>query len=204
MPPGKIDEKTILDAAAEVFAEDGYAGARIDVIAARAGVNKAMLYYRIGDKKELYRRVVLRGQAGFRDAIVESMESASDAPGTMKAVLERISELAFTDNLLPSIILREMAGGARNLPEEGRDGIRRFMTMVRSIVSMGVEEGTFRKVDPVALQFSVIGAVFTLSLTCALRSELSPAQPGPVSPGDAAAALQDIFMHGILSERRAP
>jgi AcrR family transcriptional regulator len=199
-----IDETAILDAAAAVFAEDGYAGARIDVIAARAGVNKAMLYYRVGDKKELYRRVVLRGQAGMRDAIIGCMESASGAPETMKAVIERVSELAFADGLLPSIILRELAGGAKNLPEEGREGIRRLMTMVRSMVSMGVEEGTFRKIDPVSLQFAIIGAVFTLSLTIALRTELNPAQPGPVAPEEASATLLDIFTHGILTESGVP
>ena len=200
----KIDESAILDAAAAVFAEDGYAGARIDVIAARAGVNKAMLYYRVGDKKELYRRVVLRGQAGFRDAVIGCMESSSDAPETITAVIERVSELAFADGLLPSIILRELAGGARNLPEEGREGILRLMTMVRSIVSMGVAEGAFRRIDPVALQFAVIGAVFTLSLTSALRSELNPTLPDPVAPEEASAALLDIFLHGILTESGVP
>ncbi|HVR42592.1 MAG TPA: helix-turn-helix domain-containing protein, partial [Thermoanaerobaculia bacterium] len=41
----------ILDVAAAVFAEQGFAGARIDEIARRAGVNKAMLYYRVGNKE---------------------------------------------------------------------------------------------------------------------------------------------------------
>ena len=42
--------KRILDAAANVFSEVGFAGARVDEIAKRAGINKAMIYYRIGDK----------------------------------------------------------------------------------------------------------------------------------------------------------
>ncbi|MBD3278576.1 MAG: TetR family transcriptional regulator, partial [Candidatus Aegiribacteria sp.] len=58
----KVDEKAILEAAASVFAEKGWAGARVDAIASEAGLNKAMLYYRVGGKEELYRRVVLRAQ----------------------------------------------------------------------------------------------------------------------------------------------
>jgi TetR/AcrR family transcriptional regulator len=44
----------ILDAAMEVFAEVGYEGARVDEIAKRAGVNKAMIYYHnvFGDTAE--------------------------------------------------------------------------------------------------------------------------------------------------------
>ncbi len=51
--PGKSLEN-ILDAASEAFAESGYAGARVDDIAKRAGINKATIYYNVGNKKELY------------------------------------------------------------------------------------------------------------------------------------------------------
>jgi AcrR family transcriptional regulator len=62
----------ILAAAAEVFAQIGFAGARVDDIAARAGVNKAMLYYHVGDKERLYTAVLVevldRGSAALREA----------------------------------------------------------------------------------------------------------------------------------------
>jgi TetR/AcrR family transcriptional regulator len=52
----KRDESVqrIMNAAIEVFSEMGYSGARIDEIARRARINKAMIYYRIGDKQRLY------------------------------------------------------------------------------------------------------------------------------------------------------
>jgi AcrR family transcriptional regulator len=55
-PPGA--RKRILDAAARVFATEGPAGARIDVIAAEAGVNKRMLYHYFGAKQDLFAAVV--------------------------------------------------------------------------------------------------------------------------------------------------
>ena len=45
----------LLGAATEVFAEVGYAGARVDEIAERARVNKRMIYEYFGDKQGLYR-----------------------------------------------------------------------------------------------------------------------------------------------------
>ena len=62
-PRKSIDEsdarERILAAAAEVFASVGFGGARIDDIAERAGINKAMLYYHVGDKERLYATVLI-------------------------------------------------------------------------------------------------------------------------------------------------
>ncbi len=46
--------RAILAAATEEFAEKGIAGARVDAIAARAGINKRMLYHYFGSKEGLY------------------------------------------------------------------------------------------------------------------------------------------------------
>ena len=54
----------ILAAAKEVFAEVGFAGARVDEIARRADVNKASLYYHIGDKKASMPRFCTTSSAG--------------------------------------------------------------------------------------------------------------------------------------------
>src|SRR5689334_21346483 len=54
-------EKTrasILKAALEEFAQEGVSGARIDEIARRAAVNKALLYYYFKDKEGLYSAVL--------------------------------------------------------------------------------------------------------------------------------------------------
>ncbi len=49
--------EAILEAATEEFAERGYAGARVDGIANRAGANKQLVYRYFGTKAELYRTV---------------------------------------------------------------------------------------------------------------------------------------------------
>ncbi len=48
----------ILDAALKEFAAYGFAGARVDAIARRAGSNKRMLYHYFGDKEGLFRAVL--------------------------------------------------------------------------------------------------------------------------------------------------
>jgi len=51
---GEANVQRILDAALAVFATEGFAGARIDAIAARAGLSKPNLLYYFRTKQELY------------------------------------------------------------------------------------------------------------------------------------------------------
>ncbi len=53
-------QQRILDAALQEFAAKGFAGARVDVIARRASINKRMLYHYFGDKEGLFREVMRR------------------------------------------------------------------------------------------------------------------------------------------------
>ncbi|MGN6553161.1 MAG: TetR/AcrR family transcriptional regulator, partial [Verrucomicrobiota bacterium] len=50
----------ILEAALNEFASKGFAGARVDVIARQARINKRMLYHYFGDKEGLFREVLRR------------------------------------------------------------------------------------------------------------------------------------------------
>ena len=50
----------ILGAAKEIFARDGFSGARVDDIARQAGYNKALIFHYFDDKLGLYRALMLR------------------------------------------------------------------------------------------------------------------------------------------------
>jgi TetR/AcrR family transcriptional regulator len=61
--PGRNPQQTrtrILEAAMKEFAQKGFAGARVDVIARLASINKRMLYHYFGDKEGLFREVLRR------------------------------------------------------------------------------------------------------------------------------------------------
>ena len=52
--------EAILNAAQEIFARDGFSGARVDDIAHTAGYNKALIFHYFGDKLGLYRAMMSR------------------------------------------------------------------------------------------------------------------------------------------------
>src|SRR5262249_39293875 len=65
-------QQRLFQAAFKEFAAKGFAGARVDVIARRAGINKRMLYHYFGDKEDLFREV-LRRKLAERQTWVEAM-----------------------------------------------------------------------------------------------------------------------------------
>ena len=52
--------EAILNAAEKVFAEHGFDGARIDVIAKESGYNKSLIFQYFDDKLSLYAAVIRR------------------------------------------------------------------------------------------------------------------------------------------------
>ncbi|QAA32460.1 hypothetical protein C1I91_12870 [Clostridium manihotivorum] len=60
-------KQKLLDSAIEVFSEKGFDGARVDEIAARAKVNKAMLYYYFNSKEKLFEELIMQYKQDFKD-----------------------------------------------------------------------------------------------------------------------------------------
>ena len=102
----------IFAAAAEEFSERGFEAGGVDRIAAKARVNKAMLYYHFGSKRALYIEV-LRDM--FR-AVSQKARAIADGPGTAPDKLDRwiatIIQEAAARPWFPPIMLRELASGA--------------------------------------------------------------------------------------------
>jgi len=71
--PGRTRER-ILAAALKEFAAKGFAGARVDLIARRASINKRMLYHYFGNKEQLF-RAVLRQKIAQRRAWSDNLSS---------------------------------------------------------------------------------------------------------------------------------
>src|SRR5215831_14996961 len=65
---GKETRRAVLRAAERVFAERGYAGARMDDVAADVGIKRASMVYYFRDKRSLYLALLedLYGELGRR------------------------------------------------------------------------------------------------------------------------------------------
>ena len=81
----------LIQVATELFAQDGYSGARVDEIAERTSTTKRMIYYYFGSKEGLYLAVLENAYQGIRAA-----EQALDVSGLEPvAAIRRLAELTY-------------------------------------------------------------------------------------------------------------
>jgi Transcriptional regulator len=140
----------IVEAALAVFSERGFAAARLDDVAARAGVSKGTLYLYFPNKEELFKAVV-------RAAIVPNIEMAerllAESRDSSFAILEKLLAIMATRILrtkagaIPKLIIAE----AGNFPDLARfyydEVIRRAFALLSAVLARGVESGEFRPLD---------------------------------------------------------
>lgn len=88
---------SILDAAAEVFCREGFAGANIDQIAAEAGVSRQTIYNHHGDKHALFMTVIRELTERSSAGLFATLASFPDDPVDLEAELT-----AFAGRLLRS------------------------------------------------------------------------------------------------------
>jgi len=92
----------LLDVATEVFAEQGYSGARVDEIADRTRTTKRMIYYYFGGKEQLYLAVLENAYRGIREA--ERVIHVGDLAPT--EALRRLAELTYDHHVRHSDFIR--------------------------------------------------------------------------------------------------
>ena len=146
----------IFQAAAVEFAEQGYEGAGVERIAARARVNKAMLYYHFGSKRALYLDV-LRDM--FR-AVAARARAIADGPGTATEKLDTwiatiVAEAALRP-WFPPMMLRELASGAPRLDPDTFALMNSVYGAVRDVIVQGQQEGAFRDADPLLTHMTIM------------------------------------------------
>jgi TetR/AcrR family transcriptional regulator len=151
----------IFAAAAEEFSERGFEAGGVDRIAAKARVNKAMLYYHFGSKRALYIEV-LRDM--FR-AVSARVRAIADGPGTAPEKLHTwvatIIEEAAARPWFPPIMLRELASGAPRFDPETFAMMNAVFGGVRDIIAQGQREGAFGDVDPLLTHLTIMPPILT-------------------------------------------
>ncbi|MGD9212411.1 MAG: TetR/AcrR family transcriptional regulator [Desulfobacteraceae bacterium] len=147
----------IIKAATQDFGEKGFAGARMDKIAARAGVNKATLYYQIGDKKALYSEVLHNIFGSVADQLSQSNQSAQSPEENLSQYVTTIINTLRENPLFPAIMMHEAASGGKYLPLLAIKDIARIFEALSGILAHGYKSGHFRKVNPIVLHLTTLG-----------------------------------------------
>jgi AcrR family transcriptional regulator len=149
----------ILATALEAFAEKGFAGARMDEIAKAARVNKATIYYHVGNKAALYSAVLhqtLGQQAGpFAEAIAQCPTPEEKLRQYVRCIFENIQR----HPALPRIFMREAASLGAHIPPQTIMDLTGIIGLLTGILAEGREAGVFTAATPVLVHFMIVGAL---------------------------------------------
>ena len=156
--PGKTAEK-ILKAARAVFAEKGYNGTHVDEIAERAGVNKATLYYQIGDKDTLYANVIHQVLGNTAQGIAEAVAEVEHPEKKLKAYIHYIANTVDKNPELPPIMMREIASGGQTLPRVVVEDIASVLKVLIGILDQGKKKGIFTDTIPFLIHMMIVGTI---------------------------------------------
>ncbi|MDB9822211.1 TetR/AcrR family transcriptional regulator [Deltaproteobacteria bacterium] len=169
----KRDEsiRRILDAAMEIFAESGYEGARIDEIAKRAGVNKAMIYYRIGDKKTLYGKILHDVFGDTAERIARNINEDHPPEEKLRAYIINLAGTIAQHPHLPNIMMREIASGGGLLNETVINELAGILVILKKILDEGVEKNMFIETNPLMVHMMVIGAMIIFKASEPVREK---------------------------------
>lgn len=171
--PATVSRARILAAAALEFSERGFAGARVDGIARRARVNKAMIYYHFGSKQALY-RALLRELFTKAAARLQAI-GASDGPATAKVdrVVEAMGAFIAEHAFFPAIMLREVADGGMHLDKDTLQALASVPLAVGAVVRQGVAANALRPVHPMAAYFTMFAPIVMYFAAAPIRQKLT-------------------------------
>jgi TetR/AcrR family transcriptional regulator len=150
-------ENKILDAARQVFTQHGMAGARMQEIADRAGINKALLHYYFRSKDMLFERVfmeTLQTNAPLLFGIL-----AQDIPLREKLFqfVEYYVELMKSNPFMPLFILSEINRNPDALFGKIGPKVSAVAAGLKKQLEVEEAKGNIRHIEPVDLISSIMG-----------------------------------------------
>ena len=209
MPPGqpkwrrrKAERPGDISAAAlATFAEKGFAGARLEEIAQRAGVSKGTLYLYFETKQDLFRAVV-------QEVVVPNVETirsavlAADLPfaGILRSFLPRFA--AIVTHLPVGAVAKMVIGESRNFPELAKvwhDHVAsRAIGMIAELIERAQARGEVRPGDPRLHAFTLMGPMV---LGLLWRETLQPAGGAVLDLEALARQHAESVLGGLLTEQ---
>jgi TetR/AcrR family transcriptional regulator len=164
-------EQKILAAARQEFSERGMDGARMQAIANRAGVNKALLHYYFRSKDKLF-EIIIRDlvSAIWRliHADLEAQPKAPDLRSVIRSLVSSYISVMSQHPEIPLILVRQLLTRDKNVRVIARSIIAEIGDAPSRIFSAFAREaksGRIKKVDPVQLIMNIMGMVIVTFLS---------------------------------------
>ena len=183
----------ILGAAAQVFAEKGYARATTRALAAAAGVNEVTLFRHFGNKQNLFAAIIEQ----FGGPAV-TMALQGELTGDLVQDLRAIGAYLLNLLLERGDAMRLMLCEASHFPEVQEVMVqnpRQIRRMLASYIVQQIEQGKLRPLHPEVAAQAFSGMLFSYAIA---RGLLDDSIAPELSPDELVTQFVNIFMNGTV------
>lgn len=192
-------KERILDAALDEFAERGLAGARVDSIASRAEINKAMIYYHFDSKEALYDHILkTRLEAAVADLSGE-VKAKMKLEDVLRTIAVYHAKALRANTKVSRILLHELAAGGERIKRILRDltGKEELRTVIVGLIDEGRQAGKYRNVDTRQTIISFIGMSMMYLVLAPMVNQIWGIEDEAEFIQQRIEAIVDFFMHGL-------
>ncbi len=191
----------LLDAALDVFFEKGFAAARLEDIAARAGVSKGTVYLYFNSKEDVFDALVRAiPQANVESVRALTADPAIKADELLRRVLRLVGTFLRDERMVkfPRLIIGESANFPKLAETYKREVIARGLAILSSVIERGVEDGTFRRVDPRHAAFAALAPLLFVAIW---RTTFEQFDNEPLNADAFIDQHIDNYLRGLAAER---
>ena len=192
----------ILDAALSVFAEKGFAAARLEEIAARAGVSKGTIYLYFESKEAVFKALVEENLASRIGGFAELVRAhRGPAAQLLAELLRQIGAFLSTSPfvVLPKIVIAE-SGNFPDLARAYREQVaERGFSLVGEVIRRGIAQGEFRDI---AVDHAVRLAMAPMLLIAVWRTTFARFDVKPYDYAGLIEAHIATLLAGLMKEEK--
>ncbi len=155
------NELHILSAAEEIFAQHGYNGAPLELIAERAGLSKQNLLYYFPSKKLLYQKVLESVLDNWLEFMALLDQPGKDPATKLEHYIRGKIEFSRTRPNGSKVYANEIISGAPHLSNELKARLLQHLEADLKLVNVWIAEGQMDPIDPAHLFFMIWAATQT-------------------------------------------
>lgn len=157
-PKAERTRATILEAAEQVFAEKGYAAARLDDVARRVGIRRASMVYYFRDKRELHDAVLDDIFGELLDRYRNALSAPVPLPARIEAVIDAWVRYVAERPAVARLLLWASADNSQEQSAVATAQTEAVLSALVSAIEQGQREGCFHPIDPLHFIFTIVGA----------------------------------------------
>ncbi|MEP3279614.1 MAG: TetR family transcriptional regulator C-terminal domain-containing protein [Stappiaceae bacterium] len=193
------NQRKIGEAALETFAEFGFRGATIDVIATRAGMSKPNMLYYYKSKKDIYLAVLEQTLKDWLTPLVE-LDPAGDPQEEISSYIRRKLELSRQHPKASRLFAQEILNGAPHIQPVLSGSLKELVERKCAVIQGWIDEGKMARVDPVHLVFMIWATTqHYADFQVQIEAVMGRAGAGPTIAKEAEKTLMSVFISGLFS-----